>query len=142
MEAAFFGGEAALCQLLPEGVRKLSDPEELREKRWDLLALTRDGCGILEGGTLICGCGTLLLPGDLGALALGRVRAERVIGYGLSSRDSLTLSSLGEQAVLCVQRQLPRPDGGTVEPQEIPLPALELKPEELLAVFGVRLLLT
>ena len=59
--------------------------------------------------------------------------------YGLSHRDSLTLSSLAEP-VLCVQRLLPRPDGGLIEPQEFPLPALPGPAAELLPLLGARLL--
>ena len=55
--------------------------------------------------------------------------------YGLSHRDSLTLSSLAEP-VLCVQRRLPRPDGGFIEPQEFPLPDLPAPAAELLPLLG------
>jgi len=140
MDAAFFGS-GAIAELLPPSVRRLSAPEELTQRRWDLLALTRSGCVRLRPSGVACGCVTLLLPGDQGELTQGRIRAERVIGYGLSPRDSLTLSSMGEGAVLCVQRTLLRPDGGAVELQELPLPPLGLPPEELLALYGVRLLL-
>lgn len=58
---------------------------------------------------------------------------------GLSHRDSLTLSSLSEP-VLCVQRALPRLEGGSVEPQEIPLPPLPGEAETLLPLLGMRLL--
>ena len=70
-------------------------------------------------------------------------RAERVVGYGFSERDSLTFSSMGgEQRVLCVQRQLLRVDGGVVEPQEIPLPERywKLHEEDILVLMGTRLL--
>ena len=59
--------------------------------------------------------------------------------YGLSHRDSLTLSSLAEP-VLCVLRRLPRPDGCVVEPQEFPLPELPGPAAELLPLLGTRLL--
>ena len=68
-----------------------------------------------------------------------RVQAEAVVTCGLSPRDSMTLSSLAEP-VLCVQRALPRPDGGTVEPQEFPLPALPGPAAELLPLLGLWLL--
>ena len=138
MDVAFFGGSETLP--LPGGVRRLTDPAALTEKRWELLVLTREGCARLHGAEVACGCGTLLLPDDQGEAVLGCIRAERVIGYGLSPRDSLTMSSLDTAAVLCVQRALPRPDGGTVEPQEVPLPALDLSADDLMAVFGLRLL--
>lgn len=67
------------------------------------------------------------------------IQAETVVTYGLSHRDSLTLSSLSEP-VLCVQRALPRLEGGSVEPQEIPLPPLPGEAEILLPLLGMRLL--
>ena len=69
------------------------------------------------------------------ARPLDRITAETVVTYGLSHRDSLTLSSLAEP-VLCVQRRLPRPDGGVVEPQEFPLPDLPAPAAELLPLLG------
>ncbi|MCI2058932.1 MAG: hypothetical protein LKJ80_06990 [Oscillibacter sp.] len=141
MDAAFWDGGEALRTLLPDGVAWISRPEELTHRRWALLTLTERGCAYLEEARVACGCEVLLLPQEWSGLALTQVRSERVVSYGLSPRDSLTLSSMGEQAVLCVQRTLLRPDGGSVEVQELPLPALDLTPGELLAVFGTRLLL-
>ena len=62
-----------------------------------------------------------------------------MVTYGLSPRDSLTLSSLREP-VLCVQRSLPLPDGAVIEPQEIPLRDLPLPAEQILPLLGLRLL--
>ena len=125
---------AAWERLLPPGVRPLRRPGEAGERRWELLALS-------PGGPPLAGedvrCRLLLAPGER---RLSGVRAERVVTYGLSARDSLTLSSLAEP-VLCVQRTLPRPDGGFVEPQEVPLPALPCPAAELLALLGLRLLM-
>ena len=79
----------------------------------------------------------LLLPGDCGANGF---RAETVVTYGLSPRDSITFSSLREP-VLCVQRTLPLLCGGVLEPQEFPLPGVE-GAERLLPGVGTRLLWT
>ena len=84
-------------------------------------------------------CRILLLPGSWERPLPPGLTAETVISYGLSARDSLTLSSLTEP-VLCVQRRLPRPDGGRVEPQEFLLPVLPGPAEVLLPLLGVRLL--
>ena len=121
---------------LPPGIRRAEGVRELAERRWPLLALTRRGCGELAGGAALCR--VLLAPGDCGP-ELANVAAETVVTYGLSARDSLTLSSLTEP-VLCVQRRLPRPDGGFVEPQEFPLPELPAPAEEQLPLLGLRLL--
>lgn len=97
-------------------------------------ALTPEGCRCLDGQELRCGM--LLVPGE--GMPRG-IQAETVVTYGLSHRDSLTLSSLSEP-VLCVQRALPRLEGGSVEPQEIPLPPLPGEAEILLPLLGMRLL--
>ena len=134
MEGVFFRCPPAWEKLLPPGV--FGAAEELAARCWPLLALTRRGCE--ELGDTAAMCRVLLAPGDR-ALSLEHVSAETVVTYGLSHRDSLTLSSLAEP-VLCVQRQLPRPDGTVIEPQEFPLPALPGPAAELLPLLGARLL--
>ncbi|MBU5626837.1 hypothetical protein KQI82_07905 [Oscillibacter sp. MSJ-2] len=120
-------------------------PEVLTTRRWDLLTLSRGGCERLEAHKgLFCACETLLVPGDCGGALLQRIRAERVVGYGVDRKDSLTFSSMGDgQKVLCIQRELRSVGGTTVEPQEIPLPdtVLHLPEEGVLALMGTRLLL-
>ena len=136
MNAAIFGCPAEWARLLPPGTRRVLRSEELTEHIWPLLALTPGGCRALAGGVVVCRL--LLAPGDLPALP-AQVRAETVVSYGLSPRDSLTLSSLAEP-VLCVQRALPGPEGNLIVPQELPLPALPGPAEELLPLLGLRLL--
>jgi len=133
MESAIYICPGPWRDLLPPGVRPLTQPREIGKRPWAALALTPQALP-LPGEIR---CGTLLLPGEWGPPA--GVRAERVVTYGLSPRDSLTLSSL-RQPVLCVQRALPRPDGTVVEPQEIPLTGLPLPAAELLPLLGLRLL--
>ena len=137
MEYALFECPTAWRPWLPPGVRGLERKEELAERTWDLLALTPAGLLHTEKG--LVRCRILLLPGGCPLELAAQVRAEWVITYGLSSRDSLTLSSLEDQ-VLCVQRTLPRPDGGVVEPQEFPLSDLPAPAEELLPLLGMRVL--
>ena len=111
--------------LLPPGILAAEDARDLTLRRWPLLALTGRGSELLDRAD----CGILLVPGDRAEAVLARVRAETVVTYGLSHR------------VVCVQRVLPRPDGGTVEPQEFPLPAgLPSPAAELLPLLGLRLL--
>ena len=137
MECGLFECPKAWRSLLPPGARGVERKEELAQVVWDLMALTPSGLLQLEKGLLHCRI--LLLPGgtplELAALA----DAEYLITYGLSGKDSLTLSSL-EAPVLCVQRTLPRPDGGMVEPQELPLYGLPAPAEELLPLLGLYLL--
>ena len=137
MEGVIFCCPPAWRKLLPPGVLGAERAEALAEQYWPLLVLTRRGCG--ELGDTAALCRVLLVPGDW-APSLDRITAETVVTYGLSHRDSLTLSSLAEP-VVCVQRALPRPEGGTVEPQEFPLPRdLPAPAEELLPLLGLRLL--
>ena len=137
MECGLFDCPKAWRAWLPPGARGVERKEELAQVVWDLMALTPSGLLQLEKGLLHCRI--LLLPSgsplELAALA----DAECLITYGLSSRDSLTLSSL-EAPVLCVQRTLPRPDGSIVEPQELPLDSLPAPAEELLPLLGLYLL--
>ena len=131
MESAIFTCPAAWEPLLPPGVRPLHRPGEATGC-WEVLALTPEGAALAEKAR----CGLLLVPGDG---RFSHVQACRVVTYGLSPRDTLTLSSLTEP-VLCVQRALPRPDGDTIEPQEFPLPPLPFPAVELLPLLGLRLL--
>lgn len=136
MEGIIWHCPALWRPLLPPRTMAAESARDLTLRRWPLLALTGRGCGELERAD----CGILLVPGDRAEAVLARVRAETVVTYGLSHRDSLTLSSLAEP-VVCVQRCLPRPDGGTVEPQEFPLPPdLPAPATDLLPLLGLRLL--
>ena len=136
MEGIIWHCPALWRPLLPPGTLAAEDARDLTLRRWAVLALTDRGAALLDRAE----CGILLVRGDRAEAALAHVRAETVVTYGLSHRDSLTLSSLSEP-VVCVQRALPRPDGGTVEPQEFPLPdGLPAPAEFLLPLFGLRLL--
>lgn len=142
-DAAFFGGGVPPPAPLPAGVLRLDDVERLAEKRWEVLALSVAGCQALaDAPEVVCACGTALLPNQWSGLTARQLRAERVVSCGLSPRDSLTLSSMGEEGtVVCVQRALLRPDGGEVEPQELPLGRTASPPEDVLVVVGLGLLL-
>lgn len=134
MEGAIFDCPAPWLERLPPGVLGVESPAGLAGRSWELLALTRRGRRAL--GAAEAACRILLTPGDCPP----PFPAETVITYGLSPRDSLTLSSLAEP-LLCVQRRLPRPDGAVVEPQEFPLPQLPGPPELFLPLLGLKLLL-
>ena len=84
----------------------------------------------------------MLLPGETGRAALP-LRAASAVSYGVSPRDSLTISSReGDLLWAALQRELVTVDGRVVERQEFPL-ALEPGEEELsaLAAAGALLLL-
>lgn len=136
MESGIFGCPPYWLPFLPPGVLRPA-PERLPESAaWELLALTPESSSrIIFSGTIRCR--RLLLPGDY---PVAPIAAHSVITYGLSARDSLTLSGL-RQPVLCIQRTLPGPNGMPLEPQEIPLGQLPGPPEAVLGLLGLRLLL-
>lgn len=137
MEDGIFDCPAGWEPWLPPGTLRPREAGELAERDWGILALTSAAGGSLGKVPVRCRC--LLAAGECGPAWPACVEAESVITYGLSPRDSLTLSSL-QSPVLCVQRSLLRPDGAVIEPQEIPLPVLPYPAEELLPLFGLRLL--
>ena len=135
MRGAVFGCPAWWARWLPGEVRRLRGAWELEERRWEVLALIGSGCGRLDGRMV--SCGLLLLDGPPETVT--GIQSERAVSCGLSLRDSLTLSSV-RQPTLCVQRAIPRPDGGVVEPQEIPLGRLPAPADRILPLLGLRLL--
>ena len=142
MDAAIYNCPKEWKYLLPPGTRRVSRAAELTEHIWPLLALTPEGCQALAEGRDGIVCRLLLAPGDARTLP-ALLRAETVISYGLSPRDSLTLSSReGDTLWAALQRELVTVDGHVVERQEFPL-RLEPGAEELpsLAAAGALLLL-
>ena len=117
--------------------RRLHKAEELLEQTWGILPLPPGTVRAIQEVPISCAC--LLVEGGCPAELLTAVETDHVITYGLSPRDSLTLSSLREP-VLCVQRSLQRPDGTIIEPQELPLGTLPMSAEQMLPLLGLWLL--
>ena len=117
--------------------RRLRKTVDLSERSWGTLLLPPGTVRAIQAVPVSCKC--LLVEGDCRPELLAAVETGHVITYGLSPRDSLTLSSLREP-VLCVQRSLQRPDGAIIEPQELPMGELPLPPEQMLPLLGLRLL--
>ena len=92
-------------------------------------------CGKLE-------CGTVLLPGSA-AQQLDGLQARSAVSYGLSGRDTITVSSAeGRRLWVAVQRDLVRLDGTVLERQEFPVRVPEGADElRTLALAGAMLLL-
>lgn len=121
-------------------VREGNHPALLAGETLDVLVVSPTAVGWAGASALYCR--TVLLPDTAGPLARSLL-AERVVSYGMSPRDTLTLSSLEEERVcVAVQRELVRPDGKLVECQELVLPRRPgQSPGLLLARAGIRLLL-
>ncbi len=117
--------------------RRLWDAEELSECSWGTLLMPPGTVRAIQAVAVSCKC--LLVKGTCRPELLASVRTMHIVTYGMSPRDSLTLSSLREP-VLCVQRSLQRPDGAVIEPQDLPVGELPLPPEQMLPLLGLRLL--
>lgn len=87
-------------------------------------------------------CRTVLLPGDAAELLEG-LRAASAVSYGISPRDSLTISSReGDRIWAALQRELVTVGGQVVERQEFSLSlAPGAKELSALAAAGALLLL-
>ena len=87
-------------------------------------------------------CGTVLLPGYESGL-LENICARGAVSYGLSGRDTVTLSSReGQHMWVAVQRELVRLDGTVLEQQEIPVTVPDgISEVQMLALTGAMLLL-
>ena len=110
VDMAFFRG--GLGRWLPPSVPPVDEAVLLR-RCWELLVLDRPGTARLAVLGRAPLCRTVLLPQENTAAPL---RAQQVVGCGLSPRCSLTLSGLTPRPVLCVQRRLTAVNGAAIEP--------------------------
>jgi hypothetical protein len=84
-------------------------------------------------------CGILLIDGGS---SIDFAAADCVVSYGMSPRDTITMSSVGdEQCVVALQRELVTVSRRVLERQEIAVPAGNCGINELLAAVGAALLL-
>lgn len=114
--------------------------EQVSEKHPALLVVSPRAAA--EGAPLPEHCRTVLLPGEIGERALP-LRAASAVSYGISPRDSLTISSRERDTLwAALQRELVTVDGRVVEQQEFPV-SLGQGEEELsaLAAAGALILL-
>ncbi|MBE6972861.1 MAG: hypothetical protein E7440_03150 [Ruminococcaceae bacterium] len=104
------------------------------------LLIVAPGVCLTEWGKLECE--TVLLPGNV-THRLGGLQARSAVSYGLSGRDTITLSSAeGSRLWVAVQRELVRMDGTVLERQELPVRIPDGADElQTLALAGAMLLL-
>ena len=135
---AFFRGGGYRRWLPPE--IGSADEAVLVRRCWELLVLDSGGAARLAALGRAPLCRTVLMPQEAAGAWL---RARQVVSCGPSPQSSLTLSSLAQRCVLCVQRQLTALDGTVIEPQDIPLPTAWgcWETDPLLLLAGTHLLL-
>lgn len=132
-----------LSSSLPEGLRReveLCPVQALPpEQEADLLLISPD---FSEKDLPTHACRAMLVPGRLSPLA-GEIPAAWAVSYGISPKDSLTLSSLGEESMnLALQREVVTLTGDCLECQELHLSHGGYKaPMHVLACAGVQLML-
>ncbi len=119
-------------------IRRAVSPDALNGPPPDLLVLSPDCIAGRSAGSARVRCGILLLPGDADAEGF---ETGCIVTYGMSAKNSITLSSIGEDAcVLALQRELPTVNGDVLERQEIKIES-STRPDSLLAVAGALLIL-
>lgn len=86
-------------------------------------------------------CGYALLPGGHPKL-LKAVKPECIVSYGMSDKDTISISGAGKRTVmLSVRRELPVMGGGVVEQQELRIDAGDMTNDMVMAVKTAQLIL-
>jgi hypothetical protein len=119
-------------------VRSVYSADELGGLTSDILVISPNAARAGTKPKKTVSCGILLLPGDAEA---DFVDADCIVSYGMSPKNTITLSSIGEEScILALQRELITVRGDVLERQEIMADG-GMKPDSLLAVAGALLLL-
>lgn len=127
------GGALITCFEKTDGLGKnynfiAISPEVAESECWDVEGISR--------------CKMLLVPGKYAAKAANVIDSSCVVSYGLSDRDSITLSSIEDsRAVLAIQRELVTLKEKVLDRQEIPVGSRKISPEHLMALCGCLLIL-
>jgi hypothetical protein len=130
--------EGSSGDILIRSIRALNDTTM---KRTDILVLSADDAKYRHDQNAHISCGILLMPGDTVACDTDVFDAECIVTYGMSPKNTITLSSISEDTcVLALQRELVTTKGDVLERQEIKVKG-GLRPDSLLAVAGTLLIL-
>ena len=140
------GGDSALIEAVRSRLGRGGEKFVLRaaEKSEDVagspdVLLVSPGCAAAHVASPVS-CGTLVFPGD-SKLPAAHFRADSVVTYGMSPRNTVTYSSIAEDScVIAVQRELKSFHGETVESQELRVEG-GMHPDTLLAVTAAALVL-
>ncbi len=87
-------------------------------------------------------CDTVIVPGDAPEAFMKSFSGASVISFGMSSRDTITVSSAFDKTVISFQREIRALSGAGIEEQEIVVNSLrKLAPEHLMAAVGAAVVL-
>ena len=126
------GGAGHVC------IHRVNSTAALAGTSQDIIVISTGFVMVHRTDTKPVGCGILLLPGDADAEDFN---AECVVTYGMSPKNTITFSSIGEDAcVVALQRELLTIGGDMLERQEFKVKS-DLRPDTLLAVTGALLIL-
>lgn len=122
-------------------IRSVVSMHETTLKNPDVLVLTEAAADAAAEQKIRLKSSILLLPGDMADLDMDLFEAACLVTYGMSPKNTITLSSINEDyCVLALQRELVTVCGDVLERQEIKVKG-GLRPELLLAVAGALLIL-
>lgn len=122
-------------------IRSYSSLDELGGKEPELLVVSPAAAlGTMSVKTSVS-CGYALLPGGNPKL-LKAVKPECIVSYGMSDKDTISVSGAGANSVmLSVRRELPVMGGGVVEQQELRVDAGDMTNDMVMAVKTAQLIL-
>lgn len=153
-------GADDLAGKISEALRACGGEPEVGICRFDTISAMHGFCpdvlvlspAAASDGSIAAGktaCGIALLPGDTAGPAVSAAAGDTgdsgidagcVVTYGMSPKNTITLSSISETVcVLALQRELLTAGGDVLERQEIKV-AGGMKPDILLAVMGTLLI--
>ena len=119
-------------------IRRVLTTDELTGTPPEVMVLSPDYVMPYRSGAKPVKCGILLLPGDADAEIID---AGCIVTYGMSPKNTITFSSIGENVcVVALQRELLTAGGEMLEQQEFKVKS-SLRPDILLAVAGALLIL-
>ena len=129
-------------------IRSIHSLREITKKKTDIIVLSESAAKFYQDvpsaeQSIRISCGILLLPGDVAAGGTNGdiFDAECIVTYGMSPKNTITLSSISEEScVLALQRELVTTKGDVLERQEIKIKG-RMRPDCLLAVMGALLIL-
>jgi len=88
-------------------------------------------------------CDILLAPGEYASKAAESINAKYIVSYGMSVRDTITMSSIGENDfVMALQRELVTLGGNILDRQELPIHCKDrLSADKIMAIYGSLLMI-